>query len=124
MFRRISLFALLALSAFGSNFSRVRAGELKLEAPLVSHRTVKIDGLDIFYREAGPLDAPAILLLHGFPSSSHMFRNLIPALAKSTASSPRIIPDSARVPLRPLTSSTTHSTSWPKSWKNLRSTWA
>jgi pimeloyl-ACP methyl ester carboxylesterase len=47
----------------------------------VAHRTVKIDGLDIFYREAGPKDAPAILLLHGFPTSSHMFRNLIPALA-------------------------------------------
>lgn len=47
----------------------------------VSYRTVKVDGLDIFYREAGPADAPAILLLHGFPTSSHMFRNLIPALA-------------------------------------------
>jgi pimeloyl-ACP methyl ester carboxylesterase len=35
----------------------------------------------VFYREAGPLNAPAILLLHGFPTSSHMFRNLIPELA-------------------------------------------
>lgn len=48
----------------------------------VLHRTIKIDGLDIFYREAGPKDAPAVLLLHGFPTSSHMFRNLIPALAE------------------------------------------
>jgi pimeloyl-ACP methyl ester carboxylesterase len=47
----------------------------------VLHRTVKVEGLDIFYREAGPKDAPAVLLLHGFPTSSHMFRNLIPALA-------------------------------------------
>ncbi|MBI1851814.1 MAG: alpha/beta hydrolase [Planctomycetes bacterium] len=47
----------------------------------VFHRTVTIDGLDIFYREAGPKDAPTILLLHGFPTSSHMFRNLMPALA-------------------------------------------
>jgi len=47
----------------------------------VLYRTVKIDGLDIFYREAGPRNAPTILLLHGFPTSSHMFRNLIPALA-------------------------------------------
>jgi len=47
----------------------------------VFYRTVKIDGLDIFYREAGPKDAPTVLLLHGFPTSSHMFRNLIPALA-------------------------------------------
>ncbi len=40
-----------------------------------------IDGQEIFYREAGPLDAPTVLLLHGFPTSSHMFRNLIPALS-------------------------------------------
>ena len=45
------------------------------------HRTVDIDGLDIFYREAGPRDAPTVLLLHGFPTSSHMFRNLVPALS-------------------------------------------
>jgi pimeloyl-ACP methyl ester carboxylesterase len=45
------------------------------------HKYVKIDGLDIFYREAGKRDAPTILLLHGFPTSSHMFRNLIPALS-------------------------------------------
>lgn len=45
------------------------------------HKTVEIDGLEIFYREAGPRDAPTILLLHGFPTSSHMFRNLIPALS-------------------------------------------
>ena len=50
-------------------------------ARVVYHRTMKIDGLDIFYREAGPKDAPTVLLLHGFPTSSHMFRNLIPALA-------------------------------------------
>jgi pimeloyl-ACP methyl ester carboxylesterase len=47
----------------------------------VTHKTVKVGDLDIFYREAGPNDAPAILLLHGFPTSSQMFRNLIPLLA-------------------------------------------
>ncbi|MFA6043691.1 MAG: alpha/beta fold hydrolase, partial [Phycisphaerales bacterium] len=47
----------------------------------VRYQTVKIDGVNIFYREAGPKDAPTILLLHGFPSSSAMFRNLIPALS-------------------------------------------
>ncbi len=47
----------------------------------VAHRTVNVRELDIFYREAGPKDAPAVLLLHGFPTSSQMFRNLIPALA-------------------------------------------
>ena len=40
-----------------------------------------MDGLEVFYREAGPADAPVLLLLHGFPSSSHMFRDLIPKLA-------------------------------------------
>jgi pimeloyl-ACP methyl ester carboxylesterase len=48
----------------------------------VSHRTVRVGGLDIFYREAGPRGAPTVLLLHGFPTSSHMYRNLIPALAE------------------------------------------
>jgi pimeloyl-ACP methyl ester carboxylesterase len=47
----------------------------------VSFRKVDVDGLKIFYREAGSKDAPAILLLHGFPSASHMFRDLIPKLA-------------------------------------------
>jgi pimeloyl-ACP methyl ester carboxylesterase len=45
------------------------------------YKTVNVDGLDIFYREAGSEDAPVIILLHGFPTSSHMFRNLIPALS-------------------------------------------
>jgi pimeloyl-ACP methyl ester carboxylesterase len=49
--------------------------------PVTHHRTATVEGLEIFYREAGPRDAPVVLLLHGFPSSSHMFRNLIPALA-------------------------------------------
>ena len=47
----------------------------------VSFRKVDVDGLKIFYREAGSKDAQAILLLHGFPSASHMFRDLIPKLA-------------------------------------------
>jgi pimeloyl-ACP methyl ester carboxylesterase len=45
------------------------------------NRTIQADGVNIFYREAGAPDAPAILLMHGFPTSSHMFRNLIPLLA-------------------------------------------
>jgi pimeloyl-ACP methyl ester carboxylesterase len=47
----------------------------------ISYRSVAIDGLEIFYRETGPLDAPTLLLLHGFPSAGHMFRDLIPLLA-------------------------------------------
>jgi pimeloyl-ACP methyl ester carboxylesterase len=49
--------------------------------PVTHHRAKTVDGVNIFYREAGLADAPAVLLLHGFPTSSHMFRNLIPALA-------------------------------------------
>ena len=47
----------------------------------VLYKTKTIGGVEVFYREAGPKTAPAVLLLHGFPTSSHMFRTLIPALA-------------------------------------------
>jgi pimeloyl-ACP methyl ester carboxylesterase len=46
-----------------------------------SYRTVKVDGLSLFYREAGPKDAPTLLLLHGFPSSSRMFEPLFARLS-------------------------------------------
>jgi pimeloyl-ACP methyl ester carboxylesterase len=49
--------------------------------PHVHHRYATVAGQQLFYREAGPADAPTVLLLHGFPTSSFMFRNLIPALA-------------------------------------------
>jgi pimeloyl-ACP methyl ester carboxylesterase len=48
---------------------------------MITYNTVNIDGLNVFYREAGSPDSPAVLLLHGFPTSSHMFRGLIPQLA-------------------------------------------
>jgi pimeloyl-ACP methyl ester carboxylesterase len=47
----------------------------------IRYRKANVDGLDIFYREAGKSEAPALLLLHGFPSAGHMFRDLIPLLA-------------------------------------------
>jgi pimeloyl-ACP methyl ester carboxylesterase len=47
----------------------------------VHYRTARVDEVDVFYREAGPANAPTLLLLHGFPTSSNMFRNLIPRLA-------------------------------------------
>ena len=49
---------------------------------MVMHRTAPVDGLSVFYREAGDADNPKLLLLGGFPASSHQFRNLIPALAE------------------------------------------
>src|SRR6185369_2247346 len=48
---------------------------------MTQYRNAAIDGLNVFYREAGKEDAPSIVLLHGFPSSSHMFRDLIPKLS-------------------------------------------
>lgn len=51
------------------------------QAPVVRHETIQVGGVNVFYREAGPKDAPAVLLLHGFGASSHMFRDLIPYLA-------------------------------------------
>ena len=51
------------------------------DPPKTLHKTAKVGDLDVFYREAGPKDAPAVLLLHGFPTNSQMFRDLIPKLA-------------------------------------------
>jgi pimeloyl-ACP methyl ester carboxylesterase len=47
----------------------------------IHYRKADVDGFNVFYREAGRLDAPTVLLLHGFPSAGHMFRALIPALS-------------------------------------------
>ncbi len=77
--------AVLAV-ALGSLFGLFGTGSVAMaETPsqrvVITYKTAKVDGLDIFYREAGDPSKPAILLLHGFPSSSFMFRNLIPQLA-------------------------------------------
>src|SRR5450432_2263151 len=67
-----------------ATLSTVQAKEhlaAKSAQPVTTYKTAKVNGLDIFYREAGPAGAPTVVLLHGFPTSSHMFRNLIPALA-------------------------------------------
>lgn len=79
MFKK-SLFA-LAVTGIVTLGSPAHAIEPVTGPSKVLYHTVKIEGQDIFYREAGPKDAPTVLLLHGFPTSSHMFRNLIPALA-------------------------------------------
>ena len=57
-----------------------RQREISIMTTTTFH-TANVDTQEVFYRAAGPKDAPVLLLLHGFPSSSHMFRNLIPALA-------------------------------------------
>jgi pimeloyl-ACP methyl ester carboxylesterase len=86
---RIRYAALLMLVSVGALSAAIRppgVGEaqpraVRADSTVIRYRTANIDGIDIFYREAGAANAPAILLLHGFPASSHMFRNLIPALA-------------------------------------------
>jgi pimeloyl-ACP methyl ester carboxylesterase len=80
-------FALFAAAMFAFCFSDSNSAQQPARADRgadtakVRYKTVKVGDLDIFYREAGPKDAPTVLLLHGFPTSSQMFRNLIPALA-------------------------------------------
>jgi len=54
---------------------------LENSIPHTAIRSIEADGVRVFYREAGPVDGPVVLLLHGFPTSSHMFRELIPRLA-------------------------------------------
>ena len=78
------LLAVALLLTLGSDSTAVAqspAPATAADAPQVRYKTVKVGDLDIFYRDAGPKDAPVVLLLHGFPTSSQMFRNLIPKLA-------------------------------------------
>ena len=85
-----------------------------IQTTKVAHRTVKVCDLDVFYREAGPKDGPAIFLLHGFPTSSQMFRNLIPALATGTGWSPRTTPATAIARCPRTISSVTRLTTSPR----------
>ena len=77
----LAIAALLGCTTLAGAPALADQAAYSIPAAPIYYRTVKIDGLDIFYREAGPRNAPVILLLHGFPSSSHMFRDLIPLLA-------------------------------------------
>ena len=62
----------------------------------IHYRYADIDDQQLFYREAGPADAPALVLMHGFPTSSYMFRDLIPLLAVWGANDEIFGPDGAR----------------------------
>jgi pimeloyl-ACP methyl ester carboxylesterase len=84
--RSIRSSALAAALVVSSGILGLASGPATAETPLVvmtdtHYRAARIDGVEVAYREAGSIDAPAVLLLHGFPTSSRMFRNLIPALA-------------------------------------------
>jgi pimeloyl-ACP methyl ester carboxylesterase len=76
--------ALGAIAALTTASARARSGSSATNSernPAVRYRRVRVGDLNVFYREAGPERAPVVLLLHGFPSSSFMFRELIPLLA-------------------------------------------
>ena len=82
------LMKLARTTAMATAFAAATTVPLAAESPVqatdtfkVAHGSVQIDGVNVAYREAGDPARPTVLLLHGFPTSSHMFRNLIPALA-------------------------------------------
>ncbi|QJU59836.1 alpha/beta hydrolase [Sphingomonas sp. AP4-R1] len=81
--KRLILPLLLATAGIATPASAIAApAAISAPAPATIHyRTAQVEGVSLFYREAGPADGPVVLLLHGFPTSSHMFRNLIPLLA-------------------------------------------
>ena len=82
--RKLAMIATLTLVGCFGQASNGRAQPQPLaqaEGVVTHYRTATVEGISLFYREAGPAAAPVVLLLHGFPTSSHMFRNLIPALA-------------------------------------------
>jgi pimeloyl-ACP methyl ester carboxylesterase len=80
--RKESMALFLGAVAFVATIMPSPAAEaLALATRPTLYKTISVDGLNLFYREAGPTNAPTLLLLHGFPTSSHMFRNLIPAMS-------------------------------------------
>src|SRR3984885_9359241 len=79
--RALAVAALFASLALPAQFPAKAQGKERPVELLSSYRTIKIDGLSIFYREAGPKHAPVILLLHGLPSSSRMFEPLLARLS-------------------------------------------
>lgn len=72
---------LIVSAAIASMTSQASGQDLQSSRRSISYHTADIQGLKIFYREAGPVDAPTVLLLHGFPSSSRMWEPLLPLLA-------------------------------------------
>jgi hypothetical protein len=120
----IYAFLLFIIIVHCSNFPRHPSqplfGEMAFPTTI---KNIEVDGLSLFYRSASLPTNPTILLLHGFPSSSHQYRNLIPLLAANTTSLPpipqasalllcplpEIIPISSRPSSLPLGSFSTHS---------------
>lgn len=81
MFKFSQLHSMFALAATSFIVEPSPAAAASHAVPVVRYAKIDVNGHQVFYREAGPADAPTVLLLHGFPTSSHMFRDLIPKLA-------------------------------------------
>ena len=75
------MIAVATIAALALGIAQVSGKERPVKPPRATYRTVTVDGLSIFYREAGPKDAPAILLLHGVPTSSRQFEPLLSRLS-------------------------------------------
>lgn len=73
----------LSLLGVGLLFTAMTSSAVSASSQQTLHKSIEVDQQQIFYREAGSKDAPTIVLLHGFPTSSHMYRNLIPKLAEN-----------------------------------------
>ena len=82
LFRNRAVRLLVVVAILATAFASHAVAATAVPEDRVTHyRYATVDGVKMFYREAGPANAPVILLLHGFPTSSHMFRNLIPLLS-------------------------------------------
>lgn len=79
--KKSALFAIAILASIGGASVMAAPPVTAPESVVTHYKAMTVDGVSIFYREAGPANGPVVLLLHGFPTSSHMFRNLIPLLA-------------------------------------------
>jgi len=75
--------AILSLGIFAFNAPKENntLTSAKIKTPPTYHKTIAVNGVNLFYREAGNVNKPTIVLLHGYPTSSHMFRNLITDLS-------------------------------------------
>lgn len=102
----------ISLSATATDAANAQA--LPSTSTTVTYHRAEVDGLNIFYREAGPKDAPTIVLLHGYPSSSRMFDSLLPLLAPRYHLIAPDYPGLARATLRHSHTMSTPLIIWPR----------
>src|SRR5687768_18304794 len=77
----VLLASALFAATVAADATQAQETAIRPDSAVTRHRTTRVDGVDLFYREAGSKTAPVVVLLHGLPTSSRMYRNLIPALS-------------------------------------------